>query len=198
MFECLTCFFDGWFVVYLVCFHHMCFPKNLVSICLTLLNRSLIHLDTSLFYWSFFSFSRYLSIDSTIHRAIFLNSLFTWWISWHLLNRSKFLAVDTFRSIETLFTILYRYLSIYWDAWFYIYSRFDPIHFSFKYFDLSLFSLDPNITFSQKSFFSLSFQPLPSLNPLVSGLNLFFFSFFMHFRPRFWVSGNFLGFLCFW
>ena len=62
---------------------------------------------------------------------------------------------------------------------------------------LSLFSLNLNHFFSLKTFSHSSFQPNPSLNPLVSVLNLFSLSFFMHFKhldPGFQVLGKFLGF----
>ena len=76
--------------------------------------------------------------------------------------------LDSSRSIEILFFIDPRYLSIYRDIWFNIYLRFDLI--LIQHFNLSLFSFDPNTSFSLKSF-----RSLPSLNPLVCVLNLLFF-----------------------
>ena len=83
---------------------------------------------------------------------------------------------------------------------FYIYLRFDSNHFKIKYLDISLFSLDPNHHFSLTSFFPSYFQPLLSFNPPVSGLNLFFFSFlihFMHLNLGFQAFGKIFGFLNF-
>ena len=54
----------------------------------------------------------------------------------------------------------------------YIYLRSDPVLLKIKYLDLSLFSLDPNLIFSPKSFSHSRFRPNPSLNPLVSVLYL--------------------------
>ena len=78
--------------------------------------------------------------------------------------------------------------SIYQAEFFNIYLRFNLNHFELKYLNISLFSLDPNHPFSPKSFFPSYFWPLSSFNPLVSGLNLFFFLIphpFHAFRPRF-------------
>ena len=114
---------------------------------------------------------------------------------------------------DFLLLIPSRYLSIYQDfvldrssipsqsielryIYIYIYMRSDPILLHFKYFDLSLFSLDPNFFFSPKSFLPSRFWPNPSFFHFVSALNLFFFSIFMHFMHLdlgFQVFGKNLG-----
>ena len=102
----------------------------------------------------------------------------------YLLNTYSILS----RSIELRY--IYIYLSIY--------LKFDPVLFKLKYFDLSFSSLDPNTFFSPKPFSHSKSQPNPNLNPLVSVLNLFLFSLFMHFmhfRPRFSFFGKIFGYL---
>ena len=103
----------------------------------------------------------------------------------HLLDPSKKFGhrhlLNTSRSIEFMFLTPLDISLLYRDAWIYIYLRLDPILFSLKYFDLFLFSLDPNLCSSLKSFFPFLFRPLPSFNPSVSGLYLFFSSSFMQF-----------------
>ena len=92
--------------------------------------------------------------------------------------------------------------SIYRDAFsIYIYIYISEVQHGFAQTQisqsLSLFSLNLDHFFSPKTFSHLSFQPNPSLNPLVSVLNLFSLSFFMHFKhldPGFQVLGKFLGF----
>ena len=64
------------------------------------------------------------------------------------------------------------------DVQIYIYSRVIRFH-SISNTDTSLFSLDPNLSFSQKSFFPSRFRPIPSFNSLVCALNLLFLSFLM-------------------
>ena len=67
-----------------------------------------IPLDISLFYRGFL-FSRYLSTHSPIHWTIFLNSLFDRHLLDTYLNSSKFLAINTSRYIELLFSTPSRY-----------------------------------------------------------------------------------------
>ena len=97
--------------------------------------------------------------------------------------------------------------SIYQTIFFCIYLKFDPILLILKSLSLSLslslflFPLDPNHFLSPKTFPYSRFWPNPSLNPLISVLNLFPFSFFMHltwgfkFLGIFWVFELFVNFL---
>ena len=98
----------------------------------------------------FSGFSQYLSTHSPIHQAKFLNFLSTRYIEVFL--PSTPLDLLRFCSRHLLNTS-----SIYWEACFYIYLRFEPVHFHLKHFNTFLFSLDPNPFFSQKSFFPSRF-----------------------------------------
>ena len=134
----------------------------------------------------FLGFSWYLSIDSPIHRAKFF-VVFVYSIAFRYLPHSikifyRRYLLNSSRSIELLFSIEARYLLDLSICIFYIYSEvwpnFEPFQISWS---LSLFSLDLKTLFSPKTLSHSRFRPNPSLNPLVSVLNLPFLLFFMHF-----------------
>ena len=130
-------------------------------------------------------FSWYLLIDSPIHQAKFF-VVFVCLIAFRYLPHSIKIfyyqyLFDTSWSIELLFSIEAWYLLDLLSYVFYIYSEFNPVLNHFKYLDLSLFSLDLKTLFSPKTFSHSRFRPNPSLNPLVSVLNLPFLLFFMYF-----------------
>ena len=160
-----------------------------------LLDTSSTPLETSLFYRGFLGFSWYLSTNSPIHWAKFLFSLFAWQkLNTSLIHRSS-LAIDTSSIPLNLSRFCSRYI-LDLSRWLILYILEVCLFHAWSY----IFSLNPNLFFSPKSLFPSRIQPLPSLNPLVSVLNLFFFSFFLHFMHLnlgFQVFGKFLGFLSF-
>ena len=151
---------------------------DLLFWCLSWLDASLVVflLEKHLF-WT-------LDRSSIVARHLLdLSSLFC---RWYLLHLSRFCSrhlLDTY--------------SIYRDAYFYIYLRFDLVCSSLKYFDHFLFSLDPNTFYSQNPLYPSRFRPYPSLNPLASALSSSFSLSFMHLDLGFRFWENLLGFLCF-
>ena len=159
-------------------------------------------LDTNLFYRSFLDFSQYHSIHSPIHQAFFFEfsvcSVEARRLSRYIVDFNHRQLLYTSRSIEILFSTPLDTSSIYRDAWINIFSRVNLVSFSLKHLDTSSFPLDPNPSFSPKSFFQPQFQPIPSFYSLVCGLNPSFSSFFMHFYTfrhlGFHIFGKFWGF----
>ena len=129
-------------------------------------------LDTSSIYWNLFVINTSL-IPLNLSK----------FCSWYLFDLSRYISLSLSLS-------LYIYIYIY------ICLRSNPVLLKLKYLDLSLLFLNPNHFFSLKTFSHSRFQPNPSLNPLVSVLNLFHLSFFMHFMHLdlgFQVFGKNLG-----
>ena len=177
----------GWSWYYLVYIHGFSLMKIHVFV---LLNTSSIAVSTPLntsgymsLLSNFFWFSWYLSILARYIEPNFL--------AFYLLNTSlkhrRFLPSTPSRYLSIHRVLILDIYLIYWDAWFYIYLRINPISFLLKHLNSSSTSLDSLHLFSLKSIFQSHFQPIPSFNSLVSGLNLVFSSThaFHAFRPRF-------------
>ena len=153
------------------------------------LNSYLIPLNTSLFYRGFLGFSRYLLTHSLIHRAMFLNFLFSRQKLDVFLDTSKSLAINTSSIPLDLSRFCSRHLLIQrcLDTHTHTHTHTLEVRPSSFHTQISLslslflFSLDRNLFFSSKSSTLSRFQPIPSSNLLVSVLKLFYFFFLMHF-----------------
>ena len=137
-------------------------------------------------------FSRYLSIDSLIHRAKFfgvsIDSIASQYLPWSIeiflpLAPPRYLSIHWSsvldRSLIPPRSIELRFLYIVWGStWFW----------NFSYISISLFSRDLKPSFSPKSLLSF-FRPNPSLPHLVSVLYLFLS---VHFLGKFWGFYDFV------